>query len=129
MVSTGSKPLPAPREVLHRLRISFKVLRDFTPLAIGIHKAIRERLPEIDPDDLRIAIGMHTSSPHYLKALSQGNTRFNLDGEGAGEVTDEQRQAALGALRKLYGAKATRHKAALKHQEKLDKLVTKFNPR
>lgn len=99
------------------------------PLASGIDKAIRERLPEIDPNDLRIAIKMQKSSPHYLKAVSQVNTRFNLDGEVAGVVTDEQRQLAMDALRKLYGAKAARHKAALKRQKKLDKLVTKFNAR
>lgn len=129
MVGTGSKPFPTPRELLHGLRISFKVFRDFMPLAIGIYKAIRERLPDIDANDLRIAISMHTSSPHYLKALSQANTRFNLDGEGAGDVTDEQRQVALSALRKLYGAKAARLKAARKRQEKLDRLVTKFKTR
>ena len=129
MVSTESKPSRTPREVLHRLRISFKVFRDFMPLAMGIDKAIRERLPEIDPNDLRIAIKIQKSSPHYLKALSQSKSRFNLDGEVAGEVTNEQRQVALDGLRKLYGAKAARHKAALKHQEKLNKLVTKFNAR
>ena len=129
MVSTELKPFRTPREVLHRLRIMFKVFRDFMPLAIGIHKAIRERLPEIDAHDLRIAMNMHTSSVQYQKAVSQASTRFNLDSEVAGEVTDEQRQVAMDALRKLYGAKATRHKAALKRQEKLDKLVTKFNPR
>jgi ProP effector len=127
MVSTESRPFRTPRAVLHGLRISFKVFRDFMPLAFGIHKAIGERLPEFDPNDLRIAIKMHKSSPHYLKAISQASTRFNLDGEAAGEVTDEQRLVALDALRKLYGAKAARHKAALKRQEKLNKLVTKYN--
>ena len=135
---------PRPRNaVLDSLAVSFPVFRDCLPLAIGIHKAIVARLPEIDPQQLRAAMRMHTASTRYLKALAQASSRFDLDGEAAGEVTAEQRQQALTTLRERFKGQAERHRAAQlaqqqeklaqqqvqQRQEKLLKLAEKFNSR
>ena len=121
-----------PRHLLATLSAAFRVFRDCLPLAIGIHKVIKERLPDMDPQQLKVAMRMHTASTRYLKVLSQADTRFDLDGAPAGEVTAEQRQQALDTLRDRFRKKAEQHKAeqlAKQQQEKLQQLAAKFNAR
>lgn len=127
-----SLPRRIKSPVLATLSASFKVFRDCLPLAIGIHKAIKERLPEMDVQQLKVAMKMHTASTRYLKVLSQADTRFDLDATPAGEVTTEQRQQALDTLRDRFRKKAEQHKAeqlAKQQQEKLQQLAAKFNAR
>jgi ProP effector len=121
-----------PRHLLATLSASFKAFRDCQPLAIGIHKAIKERLPDPDAQQLKATMRMHTASTRYLKVLSQADTRFDLDGAPAGEVTAEQRQQALDTLHDRFRKKAEQHKAeqlAKLQQEKLQQLAAKFNAR
>ncbi|MCK9382284.1 MAG: ProQ/FINO family protein [Sulfuritalea sp.] len=126
----------APRRpkntALETLIATFAVFRDCQPLAIGIHKTIRERLPDMNASQLRHALKIHTASTRYLKALSQGETRFELDGTVAGIVTPEQQKQALDTLRERFRKHAERRKAELQaqeHQQKLLKLVETFNTR
>lgn len=116
------------------LRCAFQVFAQYRPLALGIHKAIRERLPEINPRQLRDALRMHTTSTRYLKALAQGDVRYDLDGAPAGEVTEEQRRQAADTLRERFKKKAQQHRQAQlaqqqekQRQEKLHKLAEKFS--
>lgn len=130
MSTAEQKPPRSRNPVLDTLAASFKVIRECQPLALGIHKVIKERMPELDMQQLRSAMRMHTASTRYLKLLSQADTRFDLDGAAAGEVTAEQRQQALDTLRERFRKKAEQHKAELaakQHQEKLLKLAEKFN--
>lgn len=129
--------------LLDTLNASFPVFNDCQPLALGIHKTIKERLPDIDGRQLRDAMRIHTASTRYLKVLSQGDTRFDLDGSPVGEVTAEQRQQASDTLRERFKKKAQRHKAELagklqaqqedqlakQRQENLLKLSEKFTRR
>lgn len=147
-MSESAPKSPRPRNaVLETLAASFSVFRDGLPLAIGIHKTIRERLPEIEPQQLRAAMRIHTASTRYLKALSQAAVRVDLDGGPAGEVTAEQRQQAVDTLRERFRSQAERHRAAQliqkqaqqqqelaqqqerQRQEKLLLLAAKFNSR
>ena len=129
--------------ILDTLSASFKVFNDCQPLAVGIHKIIKERLPEISTEELRNAIRFHTASTRYLKTLSQASERFDLDGAPAGEVTEEQRKYASDTLRERFKKQAERHKAdqmakdlaqqqeqlAKQRRESLQKLAEKFNTR
>ena len=118
--------------LLATLSAAFKTFRDCQPLAIGIHRAIKARLPDMNTQELKVALRMHTTSTRYLKVMSQADTRFDLDGAPAGEVTAEQRQQVLDTLRDRFRKKAEHHKADLlaKHQqEKLRLLAEKFNAR
>lgn len=79
---------------------------------------------------------MHTASARYLKALTNGEMRFDLDGNAAGQVTPEQKQQALDILRERFRKGAEQHKARLlaqqqeqQRREKLVKLAEKFNVR
>lgn len=118
--------------VLPKLNQAFVVFRDCLPLAIGIHKTIRERLPEITAGQLRAALRLHTASTRYLKVLSKAEVRFGLDALPEGVVSAEQREQALQTLRQRFQKKAERHRAeqlVKQQQEKLNKLVEKFNAR
>ncbi len=132
---TESVPSSARRPrntVLDTLNATFPVFRDCRPLAIGIHKTIRERLPNVNSGQLRFALQIHTGSTRYLKAVSQESIRFNLDGEAAGPVTPDQKKQALDALKERFRKQAAQHKAeqaAKEHQQNLQKLAEKFNAR
>ena len=132
MTSTEPKTRHPRNPALDRLTASFKAFSENLPLAIGIHKVIKERLPELEPQQLRIALRIHTASTRYLKAVSQSKIRFDLDGAPLGEVTEEQRRQALDMLKERFSKQAERHKAeqlAKQQQEKLQLLVEKFNAR
>jgi ProP effector len=122
----------APNPVLETLLATFPVFRDTQPLAIGIHKAIKLRLPDISEGSLRMALKGYTASTKYLKAIANGMQRFDLDGNPAGELTAEQRQQALETIKERFRKAAERKKAeqeGKERQEKLQKLAEKFNQR
>ena len=131
---TPSEAVP-PRQrnaVLERLASSFKVFQDCLPLALGIHKVIQQRLPDIDPQQLKAAMKIYTGSTRYLKALARAETRYDLEGAPAGSVTPEQRKQAKDTLRERYDRIAERKAAeqqARQRQENLLKLVEKFSTR
>lgn len=133
MTAEATKQTAPRNPVPDTLRTSFKVFAEHRPLALGIHKTIKERLPEIDAQQLRSALRMHTASTRYLKSLAQGGSRFDLDGMPAGEVTAEQQQQATDALRERFKKKAEQHRQEQlaqqqekQRQEKLQKLAEKF---
>jgi ProP effector len=118
--------------LLDRLYQEFSVLRDYQPLAIGIHKTVMERLPEVPKIQIRTALQHHTAKTRYLKALVEGVQRLNLDANPTGAVTAEQQSKAAEMLRDRFRKLAERRKAELEaqqHQEKLVQLAGKFNPR
>lgn len=118
--------------MLERLHREFAVFRDYRPLALGIHKTLLERNPELEKKQVRIAMQQHTASTRYLKAIVADAPRFDLDGNPAGVVTAEQQTQAADTLRDRFRKAAERRKAELEaqqHQEKLQQLAEKFNPR
>lgn len=132
--SAASLKVPAakPNTILEELCEAFPVFKQAQPLAIGIHKAVRERRPDINAAELRTALQRHTASTRYLKMLANGQQRFDLDGQPAGEVTQEQRDLAVQGLKERFrkGAeRARQEQAARERQEKLLKLTEKFNSR
>lgn len=142
MAVTETKPARST-SLLETLNASFAVFRDCQPLALGIHKTIKERMPDVDAAQLRLAMRIHTASTRYLKAQLTGKERFDLDGQPAGEVTDEQREVASTTLRERFKKAADRRKAEEKaqreakkeeeaqhkRQEKLSQLAARFNSR
>ena len=142
MTPPHSSSLPR-NTLLAALRAQFPVFRENKPLALGIHKVIKERLPDTDSKRLRFAMQTHTASTAYLKSLTHGGSRFDLDGSPVGEVTPEQQQQALEALRERFRKAAEQRRTELKAQEdrrkaeeraleqkkKLLQLAEKFNSR
>ena len=137
-------PKPAPKSgnrsaLLERLYAEVPVLRDYHPLAIGIHKTLLERFPDLDKGQVRTAMHFHTGTTRYLKALVEGAPRLDLDGNASGVVTAEQQAVAVATLRERLKKGAERRKAeqerskadeeARQRQEKLEQLAQKFKPR
>ncbi|NTV95897.1 MAG: ProQ activator of osmoprotectant transporter prop [Thiobacillus sp.] len=123
---------PGRNALLDTLATTFAVFRDVRPLALGIHKTLQERMPELTKDQVRTALRSHTGSTRYLKALAQAKERYDLDGNPAGEVTEEQRAQAAEQLKERFRKAAERRQEeeqAKKRQENLLKLAEKFNSR
>lgn len=126
-------PNPA-RQMLQDLQTQFAVFRDAQPLAIGIDAVLRTRIPDINRRVLRDALRQHTASTRYLKGLQAATQRFDLDGQPAGEVTEEQRKHAADTLKERFKKAAQVRKeqaeaaaAAARSQQKLNDLVAKFS--
>lgn len=135
--NTPSKPSRDP--VLDVLTTQFTVFKEARPLAIGIHKAILERMPDLTKEKVSKALRFHTGTTRYLKALSQAERRYDLDGNEAGEVTEEQREAATKLIKERFRKANEKRKAeearqlaeaqARQRQEKLEMLAAKFSNR
>ena len=122
-----------PRALLQRLQKEFAAFRDCKPLALKIDASIAERMPEIDRKSLRAALRMPHCVTRYLKAVERSQQRFDLDGQPAGEVTEEQRTHAATTLKERFAAVAKLQKekreaeaAEKRRTEKLQQLVSKF---
>lgn len=145
MNAPGTPPTPvqSARALLKELQETFPAFRDCLPLAIGIDKQLIAKLPEVDRKTLRIALGLHTNSTRYLKAMSKATARVDLDGNAAGEVPEAHRTHAEETLRERFRKEAEQRKAqrqtqreaeeaeraAQRRAEKLNQLAAKFSRR
>ena len=138
MTEPTQTPAPAasqtPHALIKELQAQFAVFRDYLPLAIGIDKQIRERMPQVEKKVLRSALGIHANSFRYLKNMEKATTRFDLEGNSVGEVSEEHRNHARETLRERAKKDAERRKAqreaeaaAKRTAEKLSQLAAKFS--
>lgn len=131
---TGETPAQQARALLKRLQTQFPAFRDCLPLAIGIDKQLIAELPDVSRKVLRIALGIHTNSLRYLRAMEKATHRFDLAGKQGDEVTDVHRTHASDILRERFKKDAEQRKAqkaaadaARIHAEKLAQLSEKFS--
>jgi len=80
------------------------------PLKLRIQVDIQERAPGVfSKQALSAFFRRHTGATSYLIAVSKGTQRFDLDGQPAGELSDEHRQVAADELaRRRANANAKR---------------------
>lgn len=95
-----------PAECAQALKARFPAL--FTgapkPLKLRIQVDIQERAPGVfSRQALSAFFRRYTGSHGYLVAITRAKHRFDLDGQPAGEVTDEHRQAAAEELNRRRG--------------------------
>ncbi|MFN9280993.1 MAG: ProQ/FINO family protein [Betaproteobacteria bacterium] len=82
------------------------------PIKLRIQADIQERAPGLfTRKALSIVLHRHTTSTPYLKALVAAPTRFDLDGQPAGEIAEEHRQAAREEVERRRGLVAARRAA------------------
>ena len=134
--TTPAEPQSA-RALLKQLQQQYVPFRDCLPLSIGIDKQIVAAIPEINRKLMRAALGIHTSSQRYLRAMEKATIRYNLDGSTGAEVTDTHRKHAKEVLQERFKKEADRRKAereaaaeeeaAKRRQEKLEALTAKFS--
>lgn len=71
------------------------------PIKLRIQADIQQRAPGVfSKKALSIFLHRHTGSTSYLMALSRAKSRFDLDGQPAGELSDEHRQLAAEELKR-----------------------------
>jgi len=125
------------RSLLKQLQQEYPAFRDCLPLSIGIDKQLQARMPGLDKKTMRAALGIHTGSMRYLRAMEKAKVRFDLDGTAGAEVPEAHRLHAKEQLQQRFKKEADRKKAerdaALeeennrKRQEKLQALASKFS--
>lgn len=142
--SAPSAPAPSARTLLKQFQQQFKAFRDCLPLSIGIDKQIVARMPDVERKAMRAALGIHTGSLRYLRAMEKATVRYDLDGTAGAEVTETHRTHAKETLQQRFKKEAERKKAerdaekvereaaqALEaeklRQEKLLQLASKFS--
>ena len=90
------------------------------PIKLRIQADIQTRAPGIfTKKSLSIFLHRHTTSTSYLKGLVANTTRFDLDGQPAGELAEEHRNAAgveLERRRALFEAKRAAEREAQREQ-------------
>jgi ProP effector len=139
-VSPAPAPAAAadsPRALLKQLQQQFAAFRNCLPLEIGIDKQLLARMPDLNRKLMRAALGIHTGSMRYLRAMEKATVRYDLDGKAGAEVTDTHRQHAKELLQQRFKKEADRKKAERdaaveaeaerKRQEKLQQLASKFS--
>lgn len=99
------------RALLKQLQQQYAPFRDSLPLSIGIDKQLIAAMPELNRKLMRAALGIHTSSQRYLRAMEKATVRYNLDGSTGAEVTDEHRKHAKETLAERYKKEVERRKA------------------
>jgi ProP effector len=127
----------SPRALLKQLQQQFPTFRDCLPLSIGIDKQLLARVPGLDRKTMRAALGIHTGSLRYLRAMEKATVRYDLDGTAGAEVTDTHRTHAKETLQQRFKKEAERKKAEREaaqaeeanrlRQEKLQLLASKFS--
>jgi len=132
----AATPGQSPRALLKQLQQEFPAFRDCLPLAIGIDKQLLARMPGLDRKVMRAALGIHTGSMRYLRAMEKAKQRFDLDGSAGAEVPEAHRLHAKEQLQQRFKKEADRKKAerdaaaeeeaSRKRQEKLQALASKF---
>jgi len=79
------------------------------PVKLRVQADIQERAPgKFSKAQLSAFLRRHTGSTGYLIALTQAKTRFDLDGNPAGEITEEHLAAAKEELARRKGARQER---------------------
>ncbi len=107
----AAAPAPSARTLLKQFQQQFKAFRDCLPLSIGIDKQIIARMPGIERKAMRAALGIHTGSLRYLRAMEKATVRYDLDGTAGAEVTETHRAHAKETLQQRFKKEADRKKA------------------
>lgn len=123
--TSAAAPAPAAVDCADQLKQRFPALFGgaIKPLKLRIQADLQERAPGVfTKAALSAFFRRYTGSTGYLVAMTKSPHRFDLDGQPAGEISEEHRQAALDELarrRSLHQAKleqvdeARRNRAAL----------------
>jgi len=112
-------PLLAPAAAAELLRQHFPALfaGPARPLKLRIQQDIQQRAPGVfSRGTLSAFFRRHTGSTGYLISLTKASHRFDLDGQPAGELSDEHKQAAQAELTRRRQLTREREQAAQAQQ-------------
>lgn len=92
----------------------FSASGEAKPLKIGIFEDLAKRMeddPKVSKTRLRSALRQYTNSWRYLRAVTTGSQRVDLDGAEAGTVEEEHAQHAQETLAESKAKAAEKRKA------------------
>ena len=124
---TAAAPSPAktpdmsPAECARQLRERFPALFDgpARPLKLRIQADIKERAPGVfSRATLSAFLRRHTNSTAYLVALTKAASRTDLDGQPAGDISDEHRTVAQQELDRRRALHQERRAQEAKQQQR-----------
>ena len=95
-----------PAECAQQLKQCFPALFGgaVKPLKLRIQVDIQERAPGVfSKQTLSAFFRRHTGATSYLMAVTKAASRFDLDGQPAGDITDEHRKVAADELARRRG--------------------------
>jgi ProP effector len=82
------------------------------PLKLRIQADIQQRAPGVfTKKSLSIFLHRHTTNTAYLRAVANAPQRVDLDGQPAGDIADEHRQAAVAELERRRAMHDARREA------------------
>jgi hypothetical protein len=113
---TPAKPELSPAQCAARLAELFPALfgpdAAPKPIKLRIQADLQQRAPGLfTRKALSVVLHRHTTTTPYLKALVAAPTRFDLDGQPAGEISEEHRQAAREEVERRRAIVAARRAA------------------
>ncbi|UDF36995.1 UNVERIFIED_ORG: ProQ/FinO family protein [Shinella sp. XGS7] len=119
----------SPAAALQQLKALFPALFDGPPkpLKLRIQADIQERAPgQFSKPLLSAVLRRYTGGTAYLVALSKAKQRFDLDGQPAGELSDEHREAAAAELARRRGLAEERRAQELQERRQRANLLRDF---
>jgi len=127
--SKASTSVVSPAETGARLAALFPALfaGQPKPLKLRIQADIQERAPgELSKQALSAFLRRHTGATSYLIAVSKATHRFDLDGQPAGELSDEHRQVAADELKRRRQLRDARREEEVKGRRERAALLRDF---
>lgn len=127
--SKASTSVVSPAETGARLAALFPALfaGQPKPLKLRIQADIQERAPgEFSKQALSAFLRRHTGATSYLIAVSKATHRFDLDGQPAGELSDEHRQVAADELKRRRQLRDARREEEVKGRRERAALLRDF---
>jgi len=79
-------------------------------LAIGIRRQLTERYPDIPTKTRRWLLKDYTGSAAYLRLLTVGAPRVDIDGNATGKVTEAEAAHAAETLKNLFHGNASQQR-------------------
>jgi sRNA-binding protein len=118
-----------PAECAQRLKALFPALFSGAPkpLKLRIQLDIQERAPGVFTKAVLSAFfRRHTGSTSYLIAMTRMSHRYDLDGQPAGEISQEHRQVALDELKRRRAGHEARRELEEQQQRNRATLLRDF---
>ena len=93
----ATSDLTTKREILAVLRKEYPVLTEYRPLKINIEVDLFERC-SLSRSKIKQGLRYYLRSREYLRVLTKGGLRYDLDGNPVGSVTIDDQQQAIQTL-------------------------------
>ena len=101
-----AKPSVSARQIAFRVAVQAAFPDVFhpdspKPLTVGVHKQLKEAMPDASMSLVRDYLRRWTRRPNYFRAVANNEYRYNIDGSQSEVLDPDHRQQAAQKLEKL----------------------------